>query len=57
MQPGNTYYNQWAATLSNLSQAYNFAYSDRFAHVLVNLNPADVDTLEIVLEDGAVNMQ
>ena len=54
MQPGNPFYNQWAATLSKLSQAYNFAYTDRFAHVLVGLNPADVDTLEIVLEDGTV---
>lgn len=56
LQPDNPYYNQWAATLSTLSQAYNFAYTDRFAHVLVTLNPADVDTLEIVLEDGDVNM-
>jgi hypothetical protein len=56
LQPDNRYYNQWAATLSNLSQAYNFAYSDRFSHVLVSLNPADVDTLQIVLEDATVNM-
>jgi hypothetical protein len=56
LQPDNRYYNQWAAALSNLSQAYNFSYSDRFSHVLVSLNPADVDTLQIVLEDGTVNM-
>jgi hypothetical protein len=56
MQPDHKYYNQWAATVSNLSQAYNFAYTDRFAHVLVSLNPADVDTLQIVLEDSTVNM-
>jgi hypothetical protein len=56
LQPDKRYYNQWAATLSNLSQAYNFAYTDRFAHVLVSLNPADVDTLEIVLEDSTVKM-
>lgn len=56
MQPDNSYYNQWAATLSNLSQAYNFSYTDRFSHVLVSLNPAEVDTLQIVLEDGSVKM-
>lgn len=56
LQPGGPYYNRWAATLSGLSQAYNFAYTDRFAPVFVSLNPANVDTLEIVLEDAAVNM-
>jgi Beta-1,3-glucanase len=56
LQPDNTYYNQWAATLSKLSEAYNFAYTDRFSPVLVSLNPKIVDTLEIVLEDGTVNM-
>jgi hypothetical protein len=56
LQPRGNYYNQWAATLSGLSQAYNFAYTDRFSPVLVTLNPADVDTLEIVLENGTVNM-
>jgi len=42
-------YNRWAATMAPLSQAYNFAYSDRFAHVVATLNPAVVDTLEIVI--------
>ena len=54
MQPHKPYYNRWAATLSQLSEAYNFAYSDRFAHVLVSLNPSTVDTLQIVLEDGRI---
>jgi hypothetical protein len=54
LQPRGPFYNRWAATLSNLSQAYNFAYSDRFAHVLVSLDPAKVDTLQVVLEDGTV---
>jgi hypothetical protein len=39
-----------------MSQAYNFAYTDRFAAVFVSLNPATVDTLEIVLEDATVTM-
>lgn len=54
MQTSGKYYNQWAATLAPLSQAYNFAYSDRFAPVFANLNPATVDTLQITLEPGAV---
>lgn len=50
LQPGRKgNYNQWAATMAPLSQAYNFAYSDRFAHVVATLNPAVVDTLQIVV--------
>jgi hypothetical protein len=49
-------FNRWAAGLQNLSQAYNFAYSDRFAHVFVSLNPATVDTLEIILEPDSITM-
>ncbi|MHA7056095.1 beta-1,3-glucanase family protein [Aquimarina sp. M1] len=50
LQPNNdTNYNRWAATLSELSNAYNFAFTDRFAHVLASLNPATIDTLEIEL--------
>jgi hypothetical protein len=56
LQSKSNYYNQWAATLSKLSEAYNFAYTDRFDHVLVSLAPANADTLEIVLEDGTVKM-
>tara|TARA_R110000868_G_scaffold165328_6_gene398829 strand:- start:415969 stop:417348 length:1380 start_codon:yes stop_codon:yes gene_type:complete len=49
-------YNQWAAKLAPLSQAYNFAYSDRFAHVFASLNPAKADELKLVLEPGNVVM-
>lgn len=49
LQPQHRFYNQWAATLSTISDAYNFAYTDRFAHVVAPLNPAEVDTLEIVI--------
>jgi hypothetical protein len=48
LQPSHPYYNQWAAKMSELSDAYNFAYTDRFAHVVAPLNPAQVDTLELV---------
>ncbi|VXA95345.1 conserved hypothetical protein [Flavobacterium sp. 9AF] len=49
LQSNSSHYNQYAATLQPLSQAYNFAYSDRFSPVLVSLNPATIDTLEIGL--------
>lgn len=48
LQPSQPYYNQWAAKMSTISDAYNFAYTDRFAHVVAPLNPAEVDTLELV---------
>ena len=56
LQPGRpSNYNRWASTLTPLSQAYNFAYTDRVAHVFAPLNPAVADTLEIViLPDGRV---
>jgi hypothetical protein len=47
-------YNQWAATLAPLSDAYNFAYSDRFAAVFASLNPATVDTLTLILENDTI---
>lgn len=49
LQPANPFYNTWAAALDPLSDAYNFAYSDRFAPVTVTLNPSTVDTLELDL--------
>lgn len=56
MQPGTTNYNQWAAALLPISQAYNFSYTDRFAPVFASLDPATVDTLTIVLENASVDM-
>ena len=56
LQPDGHFYNRWAATLSTLSQAYNFAYTDRYAPVFVSLNPANVDTLQVVLEAAAVKL-
>ncbi|HWZ42765.1 MAG TPA: beta-1,3-glucanase family protein [Candidatus Saccharimonadales bacterium] len=50
LQSNPLYYNQWAATLSQYSNAYNFAFSDRFAPVFASLDPAKVNALEIVLE-------
>ncbi|NHN27862.1 hypothetical protein FIA58_019465 [Flavobacterium jejuense] len=56
LQSSASNYNQYAATLQNLSDAYNFAYSDRFSPVLVSLNPATVNTLQISLLNVAQPM-
>lgn len=48
LQPNEPFYNRWAAALYPISDAYNFAYTDRFAHVVAPLDPSRVDTLEIV---------
>ena len=41
LQPGTDYYNTWAAALSPLSNAYNFAYSDRFCASNGDIEPGD----------------
>jgi len=53
---GLAYYNQWAATLTPLSDAYNFPYNDRLSKdkVLVSLDPKFVDTLAVTLESALV---
>lgn len=53
LQSNDAYYNAYAATLQTLSQAYNFAYSDRFSAVQVSLDPAKVNTLEVSFFDVA----
>ena len=54
LQPTATYYNAWAAALSPISDAYNFAYSDRFAPVTVPLDPSAVDTWEVDVGGASV---
>ena len=49
LQQNSLYYNQYAAILQQLSDAYNFAYSDRFSPVLVSLDPSTVNALQISL--------
>ncbi len=51
LQSNNTYYNEYADVLQRLSDAYNFAYSDRFSAVQVSLNPTTVNQLEISFYD------
>lgn len=43
------HWNQWAATFNNLSDAYNFAYAERFSSPQLTLNPKVVDTLTLKL--------
>lgn len=54
LQPSAGYYNQFAATMQPLSEAYNFAYSDRFAPVVASLNPAEVASLTVTIEPCAI---
>jgi hypothetical protein len=49
LQSNKEYYNQYAAVLQKLSDAYNFAYSDRFSPVQLSLNPLNINTLQISL--------
>ena len=51
LQTNTTHYNPFAATLQPLSEAYNFAYSDRFSAVQISLNPKTTDMLQISLFD------
>ncbi|MDB5326849.1 MAG: hypothetical protein JWM57_2418, partial [Phycisphaerales bacterium] len=54
LQPNAKYYNAWAAAMGPLSDAYNFAYSDRFAPVTAPLDPSTVDTMEIDIGGASV---
>lgn len=49
------FWNVWAAALNPRSDAYNFAYSERFSAPQLSLDPARVDTLEIDLLTADVN--
>lgn len=49
LQSNKEYYNQYAAALQELSDAYNFAFSDRFSPVQISLNPLTIDTLQVSL--------
>lgn len=43
------HWNQWAEVLYPVSDAYGFAYAERFSAPLINLDPNKVDTLELEL--------
>ena len=48
------YWNQWAQVLNPRSDAYNFAYAERFSAPQLSINPNDVDTLTLILLDADV---
>ncbi len=48
------YWNQWAAQLNVRSDAYNFAYAERFSAPQLSLNPNTVDTLTLELLNADV---
>lgn len=56
LQSSLGYYNQFADALQGLSDAYNFAYSDRFSAVQISVNPATTDTLILTLLDDTMKM-
>jgi Beta-1,3-glucanase len=48
-QPNHPYYNQYAAALNPLTQAYGFPYSDFVQAPLAPLNPNSVDSMDITV--------
>jgi len=50
----NDYWNQWAQELNPRSDAYNFAYAERFSAPQISINPSAVDTLTLILLDANV---
>lgn len=50
LQDKESHYNTWAATLQNLSDAYNNAYSDALGDILISLDPEKTDVLSVVFE-------
>ena len=49
------YWNQWAQELNPRSDAYNFAYAERFSAPQLSINPNTVDTLKLILLDADVS--
>ena len=48
------YWNQWAQELNSRSDAYNFAYAERFSAPQISIDPSAVDTLTLILPDADV---
>jgi hypothetical protein len=48
------YWNQWSQVLNPLSDAYNFAYAERFSAPQLSINPSTVDTLTLILLNADV---
>lgn len=54
LQSNPKHYSQWASTIYDQTNAYGFAYSERYVRVFVSLAPENTDTLEVVLEPAVV---
>ena len=48
------YWNQWSQVLNPFSDAYNFAYAERFSAPQLSINPGTVDTLTLILLNADV---
>jgi len=48
------YWNQWAQELNSRSDAYNFAYAERFSAPQLSIDPDKVDTLTLILLNASV---
>ena len=48
------HWNQWAQVLNSRSEAYNFAYAERFSAPQLSINPNEVDTLTLILLEADV---
>jgi len=48
------YWNQWAQELNPKTDAYNFAYAERFSSPQISIGPANADTLTLELLDADV---
>lgn len=54
LQSNAKFYNQWAEVVCNNTNAYGYAYAERYSGVHLSLNPATVDTMEVVLMPAAI---
>jgi hypothetical protein len=52
LQSNAKYYNQYSAAMNRISDAYGFAYTDRFKYTTMSLAPGVADTLVLeILSD------
>lgn len=54
LQSQAKFYNQWAEAIYSNTNAYGYAYAERYSGVHLSLNPAEVDTMEVVLMPAVV---
>jgi hypothetical protein len=54
LQSNAKFYNQWANAVYANTNAYGYAYAERYSGVHLSLNPETVDSMEIVLMPAAI---